>query len=188
MARCWINVAPPSATLIQPLSEILDIYCNCDVILGTQTSTLSNNVKFNGNSYPRHKRRYMALTFRNVKFILKLEILYLPPPAEGIRRSLIGVCSITEVKQRRALLIIGWVTAWDCQVLYALVGLREPRKSDGSSDWLWVGRKRTSMDVGAVSIQRDPGKSTIWSTWYIYKAIIDIMDDNGPCWVIPVAR
>ena len=52
----------------------------------------------------------------------------------GIRRSLNGSCSITEVKQRRARLIIGWVTAWDCQVLYTRVGLREPRKSDGSSD------------------------------------------------------
>ena len=46
----------------------------------------------------------------------------------GIRRYLIGVGSITEVKQRRARLIIGWVTAWDCQLLYTLVGLREPRK------------------------------------------------------------
>ena len=52
-----------------------------------------------------------------------------------IRRSLNGLCSITEAKQRRARFIIGWVTAWDCQVLYTLVGLREPRKSDGSSDF-----------------------------------------------------
>ena len=52
----------------------------------------------------------------------------------GIRRSLIVVGSITEVNQRRARFIIGWVTAWDCQVLYTLVGLRKPRKSDGSSD------------------------------------------------------
>ena len=79
----------------------------------------------------------------------------------GIRRSLIVIGSITEVKQRRARSIIGWVTAWDCQVLYTLVGLREPRKSDGSSDWPRVGRKRTSMDVGAVSIRRDPRKSTM---------------------------
>ena len=35
----------------------------------------------------------------------------------GIRRSLSDVSSITEVKRRRARLIIGWVTAWDCQVL-----------------------------------------------------------------------
>ena len=81
-------------------------------------------------------------------------------PQYGIRRSLNGFCSITEVKQRRARFIIGWVTAWDCQVLYTLVGLGEPRKLDGSSDWLWVGRKRTSMDVGAVSIRRDPKEST----------------------------
>ena len=67
----------------------------------------------------------------------------------------------TEVKQRRARFIIGWVTAWDCQVLYTLVGLREPRKSDGSSDWPRVGRKRSSMDVGAVSFRRDPRKSTM---------------------------
>ena len=45
--------------------------------------------------------------------------------------------------------------------VYTLVGLREPRKSDGSSDWPRVGRKRTSMDVGAVSIRRDPIKSTM---------------------------
>ena len=38
----------------------------------------------------------------------------------GIRHSLIGVGSITEVKQRRARFIIGWVAAWDCQVLYTL--------------------------------------------------------------------
>ena len=46
------------------------------------------------------------------------------------------VGSITEVKQRRARarFTIEWVTAWDRQVLYTLVGLREPRKSDGSSD------------------------------------------------------
>ena len=87
----------------------------------------------------------------------------------GIRRCLIGVGLITEVKQRRARLIIGWLTAWDCQVLghqdivqrCRVVGLREPRKSDGSSDRLWVGRKITWMDVGAVSIRRDPRKSTI---------------------------
>ena len=38
----------------------------------------------------------------------------------GIRRCLIGVGSITEVRQRRARFIIGWVTAWDCQVPYTL--------------------------------------------------------------------
>ena len=32
--------------------------------------------------------------------------------AYGIRRSLIVIDSITEVKQRRARFIIGWVTAW----------------------------------------------------------------------------
>ena len=37
-----------------------------------------------------------------------------------IRRCLIGVGSITEVKQRRVQFIIGWVTAWDCQVPYTL--------------------------------------------------------------------
>ena len=50
------------------------------------------------------------------------------------RREIIGVVSITEVKERRARFITGWVNAWDCQVLYTLVGLRESRKSDGSSD------------------------------------------------------
>ena len=33
---------------------------------------------------------------------------------------LIGVGSITEVKQRRVQFIIEWVTAWDCQVLNTL--------------------------------------------------------------------
>ena len=51
-----------------------------------------------------------------------------------IRNTAFAHRSITEVKQRRARFIIGWVTAWDCQVPYILVGLREPRKSDGSSD------------------------------------------------------
>ena len=37
-----------------------------------------------------------------------------------IRRSLINICSITEVKRRRARFISGWVTAWDCQVPYTL--------------------------------------------------------------------
>ena len=46
-------------------------------------------------------------------------------------------------------------------MLYTLVELREPRTSDGSSDWPRVGRKRASMDVGAVFIQRDPIKSTM---------------------------
>ena len=40
--------------------------------------------------------------------------------AYGIQRCLIGVGLITEVKQRRARLIIGWVTARDCQVPYTL--------------------------------------------------------------------
>ena len=79
----------------------------------------------------------------------------------GIRRYLFGDGSIIEVKQLRARFIIGWVTALDCQVLYTLVGLREPRKSDGSSNWPRVGRRRTSMDVGAVSIRRDCRKSTM---------------------------
>ena len=38
----------------------------------------------------------------------------------GIRRQLIGVGSITEVKQSRARLIIGWVTAWDHHLLHTL--------------------------------------------------------------------
>ena len=38
----------------------------------------------------------------------------------GIRRCLIGVGLITEVKQRRARFIIGWVTVRDCQVPYTL--------------------------------------------------------------------
>ena len=34
------------------------------------------------------------------------------PLVRGIRRSLIVIGSITEVKRRRARFIIGWVTAW----------------------------------------------------------------------------
>ena len=41
--------------------------------------------------------------------------------------------------------------------------------------------KEPQMDVGAVSIRRDLKKSTTWSTWQIYKAIYDIMNDNRPC-------
>ena len=43
-----------------------------------------------------------------------------PTTQYGIRRSLIDICSITEVKRRRARFISGWVTAWDCQVPYTL--------------------------------------------------------------------
>ena len=44
------------------------------------------------------------------------------------------------------------------------------------------------LDVGAVSIRRDPRKSTMWSTWHAHKAMNDIMNDNRPCYVTPVAR
>ena len=116
-----------------------------------------------------------------IQCYITIIISYISLVIYGIRRSLNDLCSITEVKQRRARFIIGWVTAWDCQVRYKLVGFREPRKSDGSSDWLWVGRKRTSMDVGTVSIRLNPKKSTTWSTWHIYKVVNDIMNDNRPC-------
>ena len=52
-----------------------------------------------------------------------------------------------------------------------VVGLREPRKSDGSSDWPRVGRKITSMDVGAVSTWRDPRKCL--STWHIRRICLE---------------
>ena len=35
------------------------------------------------------------------------------------------------------------------------------------------------MDVGAVSIRRDPRKSTMWSTWHAHKAMNDIMMITG---------
>ena len=38
----------------------------------------------------------------------------------GIQSCFIGVGLITKVKQRCAGFIIGWVTAWDCQVPYTL--------------------------------------------------------------------
>ena len=71
----------------------------------------------------------------------------------GIRRSLIVIGSITEVKQRCARFIIGWVTAWDCQVLYTVVGLREPRKSDGSSIFLELDLDITSNDISRIPLQ-----------------------------------
>ena len=50
-----------------------------------------------------------------------------------------------------------------------VVGLRGPHKSDGSPDRTRVGHKRTSMDVGAVSIRRDP---TYCHVTYKYKVTI----------------
>ena len=55
----------------------------------------------------------------------------------------------------------GAVYTRTCVQPCCVMGLREPRKSDGSFDWPRLGRKKTSMDVGAVSIRRDPRKSTI---------------------------
>ena len=55
----------------------------------------------------------------------------------------------------------GGVCTRTCVQRCRVEGLREPRKSDVSSVWTRVGRKRTSMDVGAVSIRRDPRKSTM---------------------------
>ena len=52
----------------------------------------------------------------------------------------------------------GGVCTRTCVQRCRVIGLREPRKSDDSSDWPRVGRKINSMDVGAVSIQRDPQK------------------------------
>ena len=34
--------------------------------------------------------------------------------------------------------------------------------------------------IGAVSIRRDPRKSTMWSTWHAQKAMNYIMNDNRP--------
>ena len=102
--------------------------------------------------------KFRIVTDKKMRFLCIWTIKYY---LYGIRRSLIVVGSIIEVKQRRARFLIRWVTAWDCQVLYTVVALREPRKSDGSSDWPRVGRKRTSMDADAVSIRRDPRKFTM---------------------------
>ena len=53
--------------------------------------------------------------------MVKCTEIYKRSPSQcGIRSCLIGVGSITEVKQRRARFIIGWVIAWDCQVAYTL--------------------------------------------------------------------
>ena len=56
----------------------------------------------------------MTTTAIDAKMNIEINLIY------RIRRCLIGVGSITEVKQRRARFIIGWVTAWDCQVPYTL--------------------------------------------------------------------
>ena len=57
----------------------------------------------------------------------------------------------------------GAVYTRTCVQRCRVVGLGEPRESDGSSDLPTVGRKITSMVVGAVAIRRDPRKSTMWS-------------------------
>ena len=36
--------------------------------------------------------------------------------------------------------------------------------------------KEPTMDSGAVSIRRDPRKSTMWSTWHAHKAMNYIMN------------
>ena len=58
--------------------------------------------------------------------------------------------------------LLGAVYTRTCVQRCCVVGLREPRISDGSSDWPRVGRKWTSMGVGAVSTRRDPRKFTMW--------------------------
>ena len=80
--------------------------------------------------YPYTKKDIINLLFLDPNFMFTQVPTYTftyTLPIYGIRRSLNGLCSITEVKQRRARFIIGWVTACDCQVLYTLLGLREPR-------------------------------------------------------------
>ena len=52
----------------------------------------------------------------------------------GIQRYLIGVDSITEVKQRRARSIIGWVIALFYQMLYTLGHSRSDVVSWGSEN------------------------------------------------------
>ena len=64
----------------------------------------------------------------------------------------------------------GAVYTRTCVQRCRVVGLREPRKSDCSSDRPRVRRKRTWMDVGAVSIRRDPRKSTMCE-YLAHKAI-----------------
>ena len=68
------------------------------------------------------------------------------------------------------LAIPGAVYTRTCVQRCRVVRLREPRKSDCSSDWPRVRRKRTWMDVGAVSIRRDPRKSTMCE-YLAHKAI-----------------
>ena len=53
----------------------------------------------------------------------------------------------------------GAVYTRTCVQLCHVLGLREPSKSDSSSDW--AGHKRTSMDVGAVPVWQEPRKSTM---------------------------
>ena len=84
----------------------------------------------------------------------------------GIRRSLIGVGSITEVKQRRARFIIGCVTAWDCQVLYTLGHVASSDVvSWGSVNHVNQMTRLTELDLDIkeprrpVSIRRDTRKS-----------------------------
>ena len=100
----------------------------------------------------------------------------------GIRRSLIDICSITEVKRRRARFISGWVTTWDCQVPYTLSWGSE--KHVDQMDLLTAFKldvkepQRTSAQFPSGETPKYPQYGVLW---HIYKAMNDIMNDNRPC-------
>ena len=64
-----------------------------------------------------------------------------------IRHQLIGVGLITEAKQRQARTIIGWVTAWDYQVLYTLGHTCSDVVSWGSEDHVNQMARLTDLEL-----------------------------------------
>ena len=128
--RRWVNIKPSlvqrlrggSPEYIVSLRVSVYLFGTCEPKWGTKPRFPTfQTTSFNCTRIPA---RWQS---KFVKKMMFCGIIY------GIRRSLNGLCSITQVKQRRARFIIGWETAWDCQVLYALVGLREPRIPSGET-------------------------------------------------------
>ena len=79
----------------------------------TLKNTLDARMKELSATGKRVKRKQAGtISYEEEDSLCRKGILGLIPPIYGIRRSLSVIGSITEVKQRRARFIIGWVTAW----------------------------------------------------------------------------
>ena len=88
-----------------------------------------------------------------------------------------GHTSKSHKKEIMSLLSFHSIHYRTCVQWCRVVGLSEPCKSDGSSDWPRVGRKSTLMDVGAVFIRQDPRKSTM-DEYLAHKANLLWMKDS----------